>query len=328
MLGAFLSFLSAVTFALNNATTRRGVLTGTVSQAMAITVPMGVPLFLILMLAFGQMGTLTQFSASSIFWLSMAGVFHFVWGRYCNYRASKAIGTNLQGPASQSDIVFTLALAVFVLGEKLTPLRVLGILLVVVGPLVTMVADLRAARAQKVETTASGFQPVYLEGYIFAILSGTGYGISPIFVRLALRDSGIGAGLAGGFISYVAATLVIGLLLLIPGQYAHARALDPKARNWFLISGLTVMLSQMFRYLALSVAPVSVVQPIQRLSLVFRFFFSYLFNRDHEVFNNRIWISTGISLLGALALSFTTEQVIAVVPMPDWLMTIVQLQWP
>jgi drug/metabolite transporter (DMT)-like permease len=330
LLGAFLSLMAAMMFALNNATTRRGVLTGTVSQAMAITVPMGVPLFFLLLLAFGQLDALTQLSWTAIGLLSIAGVLHFVWGRYCNYRASKAIGTNLQGPASQSDIVFTLALAMWLLDEKLTPLRVLGIALVIGGPLVTMVGDLRAARAMRGPSSTKGFQPVYAEGYLFAVLSGTGYGLSPIFVRLALRDTGlgIGGGLAGAFVSYVAAACVVALLALAPGQIAHVRKLDRRTRNWFIGSGLTVMLSQMFRYLALSVAPVSVVQPIQRLSLIFRFFFSYMLNREHEVFGGKVWVSTGVALMGALLLSLSAEQVTALLPLPEWLADLAKIEWP
>ena len=330
MLGAFLSLMAATMFALNNAMTRRGVLTGTVVQGMAITVPMGAPLFFLLLLIFGQVGALTQFSGMSIVYLSIAGVLHFVWGRYCNYRASKAIGTNLQGPASQSDIIFTLALAMWLLDEKLTPMRVLGIVLVVAGPLVTMIGDLRAARDMQKPVETEGFQPLYLEGYLFAVLSGTGYGLSPIFVRLALRDTGmgIGGGLAGAFVSYVAATLFVSLFAFLPGQIAHVRKLDPSTRNWFIGSGLTVMLSQMFRYLALSVAPVSVVQPIQRLSLVFRFFFSYWFNRDHEVFSSKVWVSTGVALVGAILLSLSAEQLTAMLPLPDWLAAIIRIEWP
>lgn len=328
MLGAFFSLLSATCFAINNATTRRGVLTGTVMQAMAITVPMGVPLFFVLMLAFGQVGVLARMPWMSIMWLSIAGVLHFVWGRYCNYRASKAIGTNLQGPASQSDIIFTLALAMFVLGEKLTPLRVLGICLVVGGPLVTMLSDLRAVRQKKVQKTKGGFEPLYIEGYFFAVMSGTGYGISPIFVRLGLRDLGLDSGLAGGFVSYVAATIAIALVALLPGVKMNMRGLDSTARRWFILSGLTVMLSQMFRYLALSVAPVTVVQPIQRLTLVFRFFFSWLINRDHEVFSNKVWISTGVALLGALMLSLSVDQVTAFLPLPEGLVRLLRIEWP
>ena len=328
MLGAIFSLLSATCFALNNATTRRGVLTGTVLQAMIITVPMGVPLFFILLLMFGQVGALGRMPLMAVVWLSIAGVLHFVWGRYCNYRAAKAIGTNLQGPASQSDIIFTLALAMMVLGEKLTPLRVLGICLVIGGPMVTMLGDLRAARQNKVQKTKGGFEPLYIEGYIFAVLSGTGYGISPIFVRLALRDLGLDAGLAGGFVSYVAATVAIALVALVPGIKINMGSLDPTARRWFFLAGLTVMLSQMFRYLALSVAPVTVVQPIQRLSLVLRFVFSWLINREHEVFSNKVWLSTGIALIGALMLSLSVDQVTSFLPLPDWLVQILRIQWP
>ena len=46
MLGVVLAALSAATFAFNNASARRGVLTGSVAQALAITVPIGVPMFL------------------------------------------------------------------------------------------------------------------------------------------------------------------------------------------------------------------------------------------------------------------------------------------
>ena len=46
MLGGLFALLSAATFALNQASARRGVLHGTVLQALCITVPMGVPFFL------------------------------------------------------------------------------------------------------------------------------------------------------------------------------------------------------------------------------------------------------------------------------------------
>lgn len=41
MLGAIYAALAALTFAMNNTAMRRGVLTGSVTQAMAITVPLG-----------------------------------------------------------------------------------------------------------------------------------------------------------------------------------------------------------------------------------------------------------------------------------------------
>ena len=48
MFGALLSLASAAFFGLNNATIRRGVIKGSVLQAMVITVPFGVPVFAVI----------------------------------------------------------------------------------------------------------------------------------------------------------------------------------------------------------------------------------------------------------------------------------------
>ena len=69
------------------------------------------------------------------------------------------------------------------------------------------------------------------------------------------------------------------------------------------ISGFFVCAAQMFRYMALAIAPVSVVAPIQRLSVLFRFWFARLFNPQHEVFGGKMVAATVVSLTGALALS-------------------------
>jgi drug/metabolite transporter (DMT)-like permease len=83
---------------------------------------------------FGSFASILDFSTLAIVYLALAGVVHFVWGRYCNYRAVKAMGVNLVAPVQQTNLLVTLALAIWILGEHLTPLRVLGIALVVLGP--------------------------------------------------------------------------------------------------------------------------------------------------------------------------------------------------
>ena len=274
------------------------------------------------------------FSAQAIACLAAAGILHFVWGRYCNYRATKAMGANLVAPVQQSNMLVTLALAIWILGEHLTPLRVIGIGLVMLGPALTYerprrkASDMTAARAGRQPAAAAMFQPNYAEGYLFALLSSTGYGISPVLVRLALENKELQASLAGGLISYAAAALVFALVLLLPGQWRHVRALDPGAAKWFAVSGVCVCFAQMLRYMALTLAPVSVVTPIQRLSLVFRLYFSRIINPQHEQFGGRIVAATVVSLLGALALSVSAEIVQAALPLPDWAKAMLNWQWP
>jgi uncharacterized membrane protein len=327
VLGGLLALLSAAGFAFETATARRGVVTASVIQALAVTVPVGVPIFLVVTGAFGAFGTLAGFSASAIAYLALAGILHFVWGRYCNYRATKAMGANLVAPVQQSNMLVTLVLAIVILGEHLTLLRILGIGLVVLGPALTY-RDTRRTAAGAPAAAPKLFQPNYAEGYLFALLSSTGYGISPVLIRLALEDKALQASLAGGLISYGAATLVFALILLLPGQWRHVRALDRGAAKWFAISGVCVSLAQMLRYMALALAPVSVVTPIQRLSLVFRLYFSRIINPQHEVFGGRLVAATVVSLAGALALSVSTDLVQAALPLPDWARTMLNWRWP
>ena len=322
MLGGLLSLLSAATFAFSNVAARRGVISGTVFQALAITVPIGVPIFLVVAVASGFIGSIVQFSLVAFLNLSFAGICHFVWGRYCNYRAINAMGSNLVSPVQQSSLLVSLGLAVWLLDEVLTPLRILGILLVIFGPAVAL-----PRRGQKV-SSKSGFQPRLAEGYSFAVMASLGYGLSPLFVRAALQDTSPGISLTGGLISYAAATVVVGAILLSAGPRHDVLSLDRVSGKWFTISGVFVCVSQMLRYMALSVAPVTVVTPIQRTSGVFRVLFSWFVNRDHEVFGVRVLVGIAISLVGALALTLSTEFVITNVPLPDVVVGIAEWRWP
>lgn len=331
MLGGLLALLSAASFAAESATARRGVLTASVAQALSITIPLGVPIFLLAVLAFGSLGSVLAFSPTAMVWLALAGVAHFVWGRYCNYRASKAVGAILAAPVQQLNLLVTLVLAIWILGEYLTPLRVFGIVLVLIGPALAFErADKPTAAPADADGAAArpAFAPKYAEGYFWGLMAATGYGVSPILVSLGLQGAGLQASLAAGLISYLAATAAFGLILLLPGQFRHVRALDRDAAKWFTVSGVFVCAAQMFRYMALAVAPASVVTPILRVSMLFRFYFARLFNPQHEVFGGKMIAATIASLAGALALSVSTEAVQALLPLPERALAILNWRWP
>jgi uncharacterized membrane protein len=332
VLGVFLALCSAATFALNNTFARRGVLTGSATQALSISVPLGLPMFFVGALAMSSLYWLGEFSWRAYGFLALAGIVHFVWGRFFNYRAVKAIGSNLAGPLQESSVLIALALAVLVLGESLTPLKVAGIFLVLLGPALAVQlgdkkkpAALDESAAEK--KTKPAFTPLYAQGYLFAGLSALGYGASPILVRSALENATPGASLAGGIISYGAASLVVLIVIVATGQIADVRKVSASNAKWFCAAGFMVGLSQMLRYLALSMAPVSVIAPIQRLSLLFRMLFSWLINREHEVFSARLLGGTLVSLVGALLLSVSTDVVAELLPLPEWLLKIAAMSW-
>jgi drug/metabolite transporter (DMT)-like permease len=326
VLGVVLAALSAATFAFNNASARRGVLTGSVAQALAITVPIGVPIFFVAALTTGYLGVLSHFSGEAIGLLALAGVLHFVVGRYGNFRAAQAIGANLSGPVIQLSLAITLVLAVLVLKEPMTPLRILGIALLALAP--ALMRNASAGAPEQPDTPAPAFKPHYAEGYAFSIMAALVYGVSPLLIRLAVIGGDLGTGVAGGLVSYLAATTAVALLLLWPGQLRHALAVTPESLKWFTYSGISVSIAQMFIYMAYAIAPISVVTPILQLHLALRLVFARVLNPHHEIFGGRMVLGTFLSLLGAVALSLDIEHVLALVPLPPEIAAFARWHWP
>jgi hypothetical protein len=106
--------------------------------------------------------------------------------------------------------------------------------------------------------------------------------------------------------------------------------MSPHSAKWFLFSGAFVFLSQMFLYMALALAPVAVVIPMLQLQLqlIFRYVFARILNPHHEVFGGKMMLATTTSLIGALALSIDTGSLLALVPFPDWIDTLLRWRWP
>jgi drug/metabolite transporter (DMT)-like permease len=329
MLGGILALLSAASFGLNDVSIRRGVLTGTPFQAMAISVPVGVLVFLIGALIAGTAAMMFTFSPAAYLFLSLGGIVHFVWGRYWNYSAIRALGTNLAGPVQQTTLIVSLGGAVLFLDEVLTPLRLVGIGLILLGSLAILkTRNARAAAPPPKAKTTNGFEPKYLQGYVFAALSVLGFGSSSIFVRAALQGTSPGAGLPGGVVSYVAASLIIAVLLLGRRRRDQVLAVDARSLRWFAFSGVLVSLSHVFRFMALAIAPVTVVAPLLQTLIIFRVIFGWFLNRDHEDYSFWTLAGIAISVLGAFTLSISADFVAANVPMPDILLEIIGWHWP
>lgn len=320
MLGGLFALLAAATFAFTNAAVRRGVLSGTVAQATTLSIPTGVPIFFAALMVSGNPGVLLELPQKSVLVFAAVGVSHFCFGRYCNYRAINAIGTNLAGPVMQFNLIVSLALAIFFLGEALTVMRILGTLLIVAGPAVLS----RKQRGEARPASVVQFTPRFAEGYVFAFLASIFYGASPALVRFATDGRGLTAGLAGGVIASASATVFVLLLLLVPGRWRELRATKREAAKWFMSSGMLVYVSQIFAYMAVAIAPVTVTAPMIGMSHVFRLHFSRWLNPEHEVFGRDVVIATVLSFLGVIVLSASTEAL----PLPPAIAAVLNWHWP
>ena len=323
MLGALLAILSAAAFALNNAVARRGVVTGTPSQAMAITVPIGVACFLPVAFITGELLRVANFPAQAAAWMAGVGVLHFVIGRYCNFRANQLAGVNLTAPVVQLQVVVTMVLAVVVLHEPCTALQMIGGVLILGGSLITQRQTLRPREALPKENPAADepalplFMPRYLAGYVFASLAALAYGTTPIMARFALEHTGPSTGILGGLIAYVAATAVLSLAFFSAPIRRNVFSLNRQNSRWFVISGLLVAAAQGFFFCAVAVAPVMLVMPLLQLSLAFRLLFAMWLSPDHEVLGPLVIAGVAISVAGAMMVSIDTGLIVDALAIPE-----------
>jgi drug/metabolite transporter (DMT)-like permease len=320
LLGVLYAAVGAFTFALNNVTMRRGVVTGSVLQGMALTVPIGGLSFLVMTIALGEPHDLVVFPIAAVNWLVCQGVVHFVIGRYCNYKSNQLMGVNLTAPVVQLQVPFAMILAVVLLHEKFTVLQAIGSALMFGGSFITQgAAGKRKKVSRPIQTVTSQealaapkpkpiFEPRVFSGYIFGLCAAMCYGSSPLMARQAFLNAPDSSTVAGGCLAYTAATLFFLLMLLKPGSWADIKSMKRGNLPWFLSSAILVAISQAFVYASLAVAPLMVVTPILQLSLVFRLFLSHLINRDHEVMNVAVLIGAFTAVLGSILVSLETEE--------------------
>jgi uncharacterized membrane protein len=182
-----------------------------------------------------------------------------------------------------------------------------------------------AAGGRSVAGGPPPFRPHYAEGYLFGLLAAACYGVTPILIRIVVERGSLAESMAAGLVSYCIATAALALMMLWPGQWRHVLSIKPVPAKWFVASGVLVTVSQAFLYLALAVAPVSVVMPVLQLHLVFRYLLARLMNPHHEVFGGMMVLATALSIAGAAALSLDPDFLIANVTLPEALIAL--LRW-
>ncbi len=293
--GALLALVSAFSFSVNFILVRRGFADAgaTAAQGAFITVLLGVPFGLAAVVITGQLFNFDQVSLDGYLLLAAAGIVHFGIGRYCNYRGIAAIGAPRAATIQAIAVPYSVLMAMVLLGERPTILMFVGIALILGSPALMIDRGKRPAPAAEPATgnaassgaaTASAKPAVEMrmvEGYTFSLLASVGYGSSPILIRAALEDA-TGVAAVGTFIAYVGASAVLMATLALPAQRHLIGTINVRYMRLFGGAGFSVFMAQLLRFFALSIADVSIVNPLMRMIGVFTLILSYLVNRRLE----------------------------------------------
>lgn len=281
--------MATISGGLTNAFIRRGVQGISAFLGIHITVFVGIPLLAVAATITGQLVDLPKLSTQAYLMLSAAGISHFLVGRYAIYRCFAAIGANKSTPVRSLSVPFALLMAFFVLGERVSTINVVGIVVVVLAPMIMV---------QPERKTASIGTSTLVEGHFFAFICALAMGCSPLLIRQAI--GGTGLGIAGALVSYSAASVPLLLGLAWPGRIASLQQMDRTSLNWFTLSAVTVFFAHMFRFAALDVAPVTVVTPLIYTGAIWTVVFGFLINRQTEDFGPKILVAIALSIVGSV----------------------------
>ena len=167
------------------------------------------------------------------------------------------------------------------------------------------------------QNAAGVFKPNLRRSFLYRLIRVIGYGSSPILIVLALLSirtiptqmvaDPFAHSAAILLFSYVFAALCVVMVAAIFYDFTLLKKMSRSGLKWFLLSGVMIAVSQIFRYTAFALAPVSVVVPIQRISVIFRLLFNVYLNREYERIDAGIVITIILSVIGAVVLGVNTE---------------------
>ena len=186
--------------------------------------------------------------------------------------SNRLLGPTLTGTVSSTAPLFATALAVLVLGERLTPS--------IVGGALTIVAALVLMSWQSRTQTRAGWRILLpLSG---AALRGLAQTLGKL--GLALWPSAFAATL----ISYSVSGAAIWAVTLRRAEYADAARNTREAWPWFMAGGVLNGCAVLLLYQALHVGRVSVVAPLVALYPLFTLVFSAMFLKSERLTHRTI----------------------------------------
>lgn len=208
----------------------------------------------------GSTGSISQISAKSLIFLTLSGIATGAsW--ICYFKALSLGDVNKVVPIDKSSTVLTVLLAIICFGEtEHLAVKLIGTALLGVGTLLMV-------EKKQTENSASG------KGYLlYAVGSAVFAAATSILAKVGI--SGVESNLATAIRTAVVLVMAW-LIVIIKGKLPQLKTLDKKELGFIALSGLATGGSWLCYYYAIQNGVVSVVVPIDKMSLLPTVIFSY-----------------------------------------------------
>lgn len=234
----------------------------------------------------GSAGSISQLGAKSLIFLTLSGIATGAsW--ICYFKALSLGDVNKVVPIDKSSTVLTVLLAIICFGEtEHLAVKLIGTALLGVGTLLMV-------EKKQPENSASG------KGYLlYAVGSAVFAAATSILAKVGI--SGVESNLATAIRTAVVLVMAW-LTVIIKGKLPQLKTLDKKELGFIALSGLATGGSWLCYYYAIQNGVVSVVVPIDKMSLLPTVIFSYFVFK--EKLSKKATLGLTLMLAGTLAMA-------------------------
>lgn len=201
----------------------------------------------------GSGSTIKDISTRSLLFLVLSGLATGAsW--LCYFRALQIGDVNKVVPVDKSSTVLTMLLAMLFLGEGITWMKVLCMILIGTGTYFMI------ERKDETQSGKDGFQWL-----IYAVLSAVFASLTAILGKVGIESVESNLGTA---IRTVVVLAMAWLIVFLQGKQTQIGQIDRRGWGFLLLSGLATGASWLCYYSALQTGPASVVVPIDKLSIL------------------------------------------------------------
>lgn len=207
----------------------------------------------------------------------------------CYFKALQIGNINKVTPVDKSSTILTMILAFIFLGEKITTIKVISIILLGIGTYFMI----QKKEISKSDNNSKG----KASWLIFAISSATFASLTSILGKIGIE--GINSTL-GTAIRTIIVLIMAWIGVFITKKQKSIKNIDKKSWIFILLSGFATGGAWLCYYRALQTGPASVVVPIDKLSILVTVLFAYIFFKEKLNIKSTfglILITTGTLLL-------------------------------
>ena len=288
MLWIIAAVLSAVFAGLTSILAKCGIKKTDSDLATALRTVVVLVFSWIMVFVVGSQGTITEIQSRSLVFLVLSGIATGAsW--ICYFKALSMGDINKVVPIDKSSTVLTVLLAIICFSSERTNLVVKLIATVILAVGIFLMVEKKQTDKR---ATGRGWM-------IYAVLAAVFAALTSILAKVGITgvESNLGTAIRTGVVLVLSWGIV-----LARGKQAGLRTLDRRELGFIALSGIATGASWLCYYYAIQEGVVSVVVPIDKLSILVTVAFSYVVFR--EKLSKQAMLGLGLMVVGTLLMAF------------------------